>query len=51
MSKQLERLSTGPGKGCHHKSLPLAKNYQVPNSVGKQVRIGILGRRTPSAFW
>jgi hypothetical protein len=51
MSKLLERLSTEPGKGFHHKSLLLTKNYQVPNSADKQVRKGILGRRTPSAFW
>jgi hypothetical protein len=51
MSKLLERLSTGPGKECHHKSLLLTKNYQGPNSVGKQVQKGKSGRRKPSAFW
>jgi hypothetical protein len=51
MSKLLERLSTVPGKECHHKSLLLTKNYQVPNSAGKQVQKGISGRRKPSAFW
>jgi hypothetical protein len=41
----------GPQKGCHCKSLPLARSYQEPNAVGKQARKGIPGHKTPSASW
>jgi hypothetical protein len=41
----------GPQKGCHCKSLPLARSYQEPNAVGKQARIGKPGCKTAPASW